>query len=130
MTHRDGFPRLSVRSAWRGDAGHRKPRAPSQSYGPSAPWPKALGKPSLWVIISTPWYVMETRMMDWLRQMIGLPEGLHGLIEAVNDSGALYLTGTRVGDRTALRFAVGRNTTTEAHVARAWERIAAIARAP
>ncbi len=27
MTHRDGFPRLSARSAWRGDAGHRKPRA-------------------------------------------------------------------------------------------------------
>ncbi len=25
MTHRDGFPRLSARSAWRGDAGHRKP---------------------------------------------------------------------------------------------------------
>ncbi len=23
MTHRDGFPRLSARSAWRGDAGHR-----------------------------------------------------------------------------------------------------------
>ena len=27
MTHRDGFPRLSARSAWRGDAGHRKPCA-------------------------------------------------------------------------------------------------------
>ncbi len=23
MTHRDGFPRLSARSAWRSDAGHR-----------------------------------------------------------------------------------------------------------
>ena len=32
MTHRDGFPRLSARSAWRGDAGHRKPCAmPSES---------------------------------------------------------------------------------------------------
>ncbi len=31
MTHRDGFPRLSVRSAWRGDAGPRQPRAPSDS---------------------------------------------------------------------------------------------------
>ncbi len=41
MTHRDGFPRLSARSAWRGDAGHRKPCAPSQSYGPS----ESLGKP-------------------------------------------------------------------------------------
>ena len=27
MTHRDGFPRFSARSAWRGDAGHREPRA-------------------------------------------------------------------------------------------------------
>ncbi len=41
MTHRDGFPRLSVRSAWRGDAAHRKPRAPSQSYARS----ESLGKP-------------------------------------------------------------------------------------
>ena len=52
------------------------------------------------------------------------------LIEAVNDSGALYLTGTRVGGRTALRFAVGQTYTTEAHVTRAWERIATMARAP
>ncbi len=41
MTHRDGFPRLSARSAWRSDAGHRQPCAPSQSYGPS----ESLGKP-------------------------------------------------------------------------------------
>ncbi len=41
MTHRDGFPRLSARSAWRGDAGHRKPCAPSQSHGQ----PESLGKP-------------------------------------------------------------------------------------
>ena len=34
MTHRDGFPRLSARSAWRGDAGHRKPcGTPSESPG-------------------------------------------------------------------------------------------------
>ncbi len=36
MTHRDGFPRISARSAWRGDAGHRKPRATQ---------PESLGKP-------------------------------------------------------------------------------------
>ncbi len=41
MTHRDGFPRLSASSAWRSDAGHRKPCAPSQSHGPS----ESLGKP-------------------------------------------------------------------------------------
>ncbi len=40
LIHRDGFPRLSARSAWRGDAGHPEPRAT-----PPAPWPKALGKP-------------------------------------------------------------------------------------
>ncbi len=34
MTHRDGFPSFSARSAWRGDAGHRKARAtPSESLG-------------------------------------------------------------------------------------------------
>ncbi len=34
MTHRDGFPRVSARSAGRGDAGHREPRAtPSESLG-------------------------------------------------------------------------------------------------
>ncbi len=34
MTHRDGFPRLSARSAWRGDAGHRMPcETPSESLG-------------------------------------------------------------------------------------------------
>ncbi len=38
MTHRDGFPRLSVRSAWRGDARHRKPcGTPSESLGKQPP---------------------------------------------------------------------------------------------
>ncbi len=41
MTHRDGFPRLLARSAWRGDAAHRKPRAPSKSHATS----ESLGKP-------------------------------------------------------------------------------------
>ncbi len=36
MTHRDGFPRLSARSAWRGGAGHREPRGTP---------PESLGKP-------------------------------------------------------------------------------------
>ncbi len=36
MTHRDGFPRFSARSAGRGDAGHRKPRGTP---------PESLGKP-------------------------------------------------------------------------------------
>ncbi len=34
MTHRDGFPRFSARSAWRGDAGHREPcGTPPESLG-------------------------------------------------------------------------------------------------
>ena len=34
MTHGDGFPRFSARSAWRGDARHRKPcGTPSESLG-------------------------------------------------------------------------------------------------
>ena len=41
MTHRDGFPRFSARSAGRSDARHRKPRAPSKSILPS----ESLGKP-------------------------------------------------------------------------------------
>jgi hypothetical protein len=51
MTHRDGFPNacgleLSAGSAWRGDARHREPRAPSQSHGqPESPRPQDLGKP-------------------------------------------------------------------------------------
>ncbi len=38
MTHRHGFPRLSAKGAWCGDARHRK-----HCGTPSAPWPKALG---------------------------------------------------------------------------------------
>jgi hypothetical protein len=41
MTHRDGFPRFSARSAWRGDAGHREPRATL----PESPGPQDSGKP-------------------------------------------------------------------------------------
>ncbi len=41
MTHRDGLPMFSARSAWRGDAGHREPWAPSTSIGLS----ENLGKP-------------------------------------------------------------------------------------
>ena len=41
MTHRDGFPRLSARSAWRGDARHRKPCGTP----PESPGAQDLGKP-------------------------------------------------------------------------------------
>ncbi len=45
MTHRDGFPRLSARSPWRGDAGHRKPRATLSALGPESPGSQDMGKP-------------------------------------------------------------------------------------
>ena len=41
MTHRDGFPRFSARSAWRGGAGHREPRGTP----PESPSLEAWGKP-------------------------------------------------------------------------------------
>ncbi len=38
MTHGDGLPRFSARSAWRGDAGHREARATlSESLGKPPP---------------------------------------------------------------------------------------------
>jgi hypothetical protein len=47
MTHRDRVGDPPGRREAAGDVGHRKARAtPSES----------LGKPSLWVIISAPWY--------------------------------------------------------------------------
>ncbi len=91
MTHRDGFPRLSARSAWCSDAGHRQgfptpapirpppvrlrdrnggfprlsdgPGFRAAAHGSRCPatlrhalLAKNLGKPSLWVMISGPWY--------------------------------------------------------------------------
>ncbi len=42
MTHRDGFPRFSARSVWRGDAGHREPGGtPPESLGKLPPVARA-----------------------------------------------------------------------------------------
>jgi aromatic-L-amino-acid decarboxylase len=43
------------------------------------------------------------------------------LLEAVNATGELFISHTKLGDRYALRLAIGNIRTTEAHVARAWE---------
>jgi aromatic-L-amino-acid/L-tryptophan decarboxylase len=43
------------------------------------------------------------------------------LLESVNETGAAYLTHTRLRGRLALRIAVGNVLTTERHLARAWE---------
>jgi aromatic-L-amino-acid decarboxylase len=46
-----------------------------------------------------------------------------GLLRQLNDSGALYLTHTKVRDRITLRLAIGAPQTTLDHVADAWRRI-------
>ena len=50
------------------------------------------------------------------------------VLEAVNDSGALYLTQNRVKGRYAIRFAVGQAATTRDHVQKGWAKVAEIAR--
>ena len=50
------------------------------------------------------------------------------LLHALNDSGRLYLTQTRVRGRYAIRFAIGQRTTTRQHVEAAWQLIQQTAR--
>ncbi|HSA83112.1 MAG TPA: pyridoxal-dependent decarboxylase [Geminicoccaceae bacterium] len=50
------------------------------------------------------------------------------LLHALNDSGHLYLTQTRVRGRYVIRFAIGQLYTTRAHVERAWQVITTTAR--
>jgi aromatic-L-amino-acid/L-tryptophan decarboxylase len=45
------------------------------------------------------------------------------LMEALNGSGDLYLTHTRLGNRLTLRMSIGQTNTTERHVKKAWRRI-------
>ena len=50
------------------------------------------------------------------------------LLDALNRSGHLYLTHTRLTDRLTLRLSIGQTNTTERHVREAWARIAESAR--
>jgi aromatic-L-amino-acid decarboxylase len=50
------------------------------------------------------------------------------LLEALNDSGEVYLTQTRVQDRYTIRFCVGQAGTEERHVDKAWQIIQQTAR--
>ena len=45
------------------------------------------------------------------------------LLEALNDTGRLYLTQNRVNGRFAIRFSIGQTSTTRDHVQRAWRTI-------
>jgi aromatic-L-amino-acid decarboxylase len=50
------------------------------------------------------------------------------LLHALNDSGRLYLTQTRVRGRYVIRFAIGQRTTTSTHIQAAWRLIQDTAR--
>jgi aromatic-L-amino-acid decarboxylase len=45
------------------------------------------------------------------------------LMDALNRSGDLYLTHTRLDDRMALRMSIGQTNTAERHLRNAWRRI-------
>jgi len=62
---------------------------------------------------------MFERRRSWRRRRLPPSPGRNG---------RLYLTQTRVRGRYVIRFAIGQLYTTRAHVARAWEVIAATAR--
>ena len=51
------------------------------------------------------------------------------LLHALNDSGRVYLTQTRVRGRYVIRSAIGQLSTTRAHIERAWALITGTARA-
>ena len=53
----------------------------------------------------------------------GSDEQNQRLMDALNASGDLYLTHTRLADRFVLRFCVGQTNTEARHVERAWQRI-------
>lgn len=58
----------------------------------------------------------------------GGDESNQRLMEALNRSGDLYLTHTRLHERLTLRFCVGQTNTEQHHVERAWKRIQEVAR--
>ena len=49
------------------------------------------------------------------------------LVERINDSGALYLTGSRIGDVKTIRFSIGQRTTERRHVQEGWATVVEIA---
>jgi len=51
------------------------------------------------------------------------------LMDQLNDSGALYLTHTKLNDRLTLRMSIGQTNTQRRHVEAAWKRIAGTAQA-
>jgi aromatic-L-amino-acid decarboxylase len=58
----------------------------------------------------------------------GLDEANERLLHAVNDSGKLYLTHTRINGVYAIRFVVGQTATEPRHVREAWQTVQELAR--
>ncbi len=81
MTHRDGFPRFSARSAWRSDAGHRKPCAtPSESLGKPPPVAQANRRRASENLADVPHRVrLSSYPADRLRDLYGLLSTLLGI---------------------------------------------------
>ncbi len=50
------------------------------------------------------------------------------IMDRVNDSGEMFLTHTKLGDRMALRMSIGQTWTEERHIRKAWEKIREAAR--
>ncbi len=59
---------------------------------------------------------------------VGGDERNREIMDRVNDSGEMFLTHTRLGDRMALRMSIGQTWTEERHIRNAWEKIREAAR--
>ena len=58
---------------------------------------------------------------------IGGDESTQALLDAVNGSGAQYLTHTRLDDRLVLRVSIGQTHTEERHVRALWDHLTSVA---
>jgi aromatic-L-amino-acid/L-tryptophan decarboxylase len=84
-----------------------------------------------WVASEPGWeLVTPTRFSVVCFRREGSDELNHAIVDAVNSTGAAFLSPTEVGGRLILRLAIGNLRTTEDDVSRAWEALLEAARAP
>ena len=75
-----------------------------------------------WVLDEPGWEVVAPRLFSLVCfRKVGSDDENERLLERVNDSGEVFLSHARLGDRYALRLAVGNFRTTEADVRLAWD---------
>jgi aromatic-L-amino-acid decarboxylase len=84
-----------------------------------ASWVQA--HPSFELLAPVPFSVVCFRATPPHLDRAGLDRFNLQLLDAVNDTGEVFLSHTRLNGSVAIRLAVGHLRTTEAHVARAWE---------